>query len=295
MVAFLRKIARDDGKPVGAVVAEIVHGQMLASFEDAELREAETGRRPDLTGEARDRLVPSGIASEKALTADEVKRMRSELGLSQRNLANKLGVDVMTVSRWERGKIVVGRWDMSFGGLVGGAPGSGTVGSLPSAVVKTKAAAHEASAKSYFTLSLPYPVGLYSLRPGWGYIHPKRGDSSGHACDDLPVGLLARYKLADALVLRWTDRSAGGRSDCWAPAFSEGEGEELSLFIESIRSSNKPDKRHRHAMHAFDTLQALFDANLAVTFCKDADSQGCARKKGPGHNCRSPILRVQLS
>jgi hypothetical protein len=221
---------------------------------------------------------------------------RIDEGTSLTVLCPKLSGHVSPFATTSRSEIVVGRWDMSFGGLVGGAPGTGTGASLPNAVVKTKPAVQEAYAKCYFTLSLPYPVGLWPLRPGWGYIHPKKDDSSGHVCDDLPVGLLARYKVTGALVLRWAERETGRTSDCWEPAFSEGEGQELSLFIESIRSSNKPDAGHRHAMYAFDALQALFDAHLAVTFCDETHGQGCAWKRtGPGHNCRSPILRVQVS
>jgi len=34
---------------------------------------------------------------------DELKRWRQKVGCSQAKLAGELGVDVMTVSRWERG------------------------------------------------------------------------------------------------------------------------------------------------------------------------------------------------
>jgi len=34
---------------------------------------------------------------------DELKRWRHRIGCSQARLAGELGVDVMTVSRWERG------------------------------------------------------------------------------------------------------------------------------------------------------------------------------------------------
>jgi len=37
------------------------------------------------------------------VTPDELKRLRKRLGLSQQQLANELGVHVMTVSRWETG------------------------------------------------------------------------------------------------------------------------------------------------------------------------------------------------
>jgi transcriptional regulator with XRE-family HTH domain len=37
------------------------------------------------------------------MTPDELKRRRKRLGLSQAQLARYLDVDVMTISRWERG------------------------------------------------------------------------------------------------------------------------------------------------------------------------------------------------
>jgi DNA-binding transcriptional regulator YiaG len=39
----------------------------------------------------------------RVLTADEVRAEREQRGLSQAEFADRLGVDVMTVSRWERG------------------------------------------------------------------------------------------------------------------------------------------------------------------------------------------------
>ena len=38
------------------------------------------------------------------MTAEEIREIRDVLGWSQRKLADHIGVDVMTVSRWERGK-----------------------------------------------------------------------------------------------------------------------------------------------------------------------------------------------
>jgi transcriptional regulator with XRE-family HTH domain len=38
-----------------------------------------------------------------SMTGENLKRRREELGLSQALLARRFGVDVMTVSRWERG------------------------------------------------------------------------------------------------------------------------------------------------------------------------------------------------
>ena len=38
------------------------------------------------------------------MTAADLKRERERLGLSQSELARRFGVDVMTVSRWERGE-----------------------------------------------------------------------------------------------------------------------------------------------------------------------------------------------
>lgn len=37
------------------------------------------------------------------MTADEIKQLRSKLGWSQKKLSDHIGVEVMTVSRWERG------------------------------------------------------------------------------------------------------------------------------------------------------------------------------------------------
>ena len=39
------------------------------------------------------------------LTGDEVRRFRRELALSQRELAERLGVHLQTVSKWERGAL----------------------------------------------------------------------------------------------------------------------------------------------------------------------------------------------
>jgi DNA-binding transcriptional regulator YiaG len=37
------------------------------------------------------------------MTPEEVKSIRAALGWSQRKVADDIGVDVMSVSRWERG------------------------------------------------------------------------------------------------------------------------------------------------------------------------------------------------
>ena len=37
------------------------------------------------------------------MTKQEVKQLRVKLGLSQQEFATKLGIGIMTVSRWERG------------------------------------------------------------------------------------------------------------------------------------------------------------------------------------------------
>lgn len=39
----------------------------------------------------------------QAVTTDELKQWRASAGLSQTGLARLLGVDKMTISRWERG------------------------------------------------------------------------------------------------------------------------------------------------------------------------------------------------
>ena len=41
------------------------------------------------------------------LTAREIRFLRKHLGVSQRVVADALGADVQTVSRWERGKITI--------------------------------------------------------------------------------------------------------------------------------------------------------------------------------------------
>lgn len=38
------------------------------------------------------------------MTPDEIKQLRQRLGWTQLQLAVEIGVDPMTVSRWERGK-----------------------------------------------------------------------------------------------------------------------------------------------------------------------------------------------
>lgn len=38
------------------------------------------------------------------MTGPEILAARQSLGLSQATLADRLGVDVMTISRWERGE-----------------------------------------------------------------------------------------------------------------------------------------------------------------------------------------------
>jgi DNA-binding transcriptional regulator YiaG len=107
MAAFVRKVARDDGQTVDAVVADIIHSAMLRSFEKVELHEAETGRKPDMSQDGQDRLVLARMGTDKRLSPADVKKMRTDLSMSQRELATQLGVDVMTVSRWERGTVGV--------------------------------------------------------------------------------------------------------------------------------------------------------------------------------------------
>lgn len=41
------------------------------------------------------------------MTPDDLRAFRNKLGLSQAGLARALGVDVMTVSRWERGAMAI--------------------------------------------------------------------------------------------------------------------------------------------------------------------------------------------
>ena len=43
----------------------------------------------------------------RIMKATELKRIRDDLDLTQTQLAKKLSVDVMTVSRWERGKVKI--------------------------------------------------------------------------------------------------------------------------------------------------------------------------------------------
>ena len=41
------------------------------------------------------------------MSGTELRTVRNKLGLSQAGLARALGVDVMTVSRWERGAMAI--------------------------------------------------------------------------------------------------------------------------------------------------------------------------------------------
>ena len=40
-----------------------------------------------------------------AVTADEVRRLRKRLGVTQRELADMVGVAINSVARWERGEL----------------------------------------------------------------------------------------------------------------------------------------------------------------------------------------------
>jgi transcriptional regulator with XRE-family HTH domain len=42
------------------------------------------------------------------MTADELRERRVELGMSQKELADALGLRANTVARWERGEKVIG-------------------------------------------------------------------------------------------------------------------------------------------------------------------------------------------
>jgi transcriptional regulator with XRE-family HTH domain len=51
-----------------------------------------------------------GLRSDTTLrkvTGDDIRRFRHEHGLSQKDLAARLGLNVMTISRWERGSRTV--------------------------------------------------------------------------------------------------------------------------------------------------------------------------------------------
>lgn len=43
------------------------------------------------------------------LNGDEIRFLRSELGMTQNNLADHLGVQIKTVQRWEKGEVIIGK------------------------------------------------------------------------------------------------------------------------------------------------------------------------------------------
>jgi DNA-binding transcriptional regulator YiaG len=107
MVAFLKKSARDAGESVSDVVHDLVHDAMIHSFERAELVDRETDQPSDSSEAHRDRTVLArlGLAKMGAMSAAELLEARRHLGLTQAALADALKVDVMSVSRWERGVV----------------------------------------------------------------------------------------------------------------------------------------------------------------------------------------------
>lgn len=46
------------------------------------------------------------------MTAEEIRALRKALGLTQRQLADKVGVHESAVSQWERGARKPGKWSL---------------------------------------------------------------------------------------------------------------------------------------------------------------------------------------
>jgi DNA-binding transcriptional regulator YiaG len=111
MVRWLRKAAKDlptNGRAeISDVVRTLIQNAIMDDFEKAEMVDAETGAKVKMTEPERDRHVLRSIGLERvgSMSADELKGIRAALKLTQGELAEGLKVDVMTVSRWERGVV----------------------------------------------------------------------------------------------------------------------------------------------------------------------------------------------
>lgn len=88
------------------VILDLIQSAIIESGEGGEVVDAETGQPVKFPSEAaRDRasLEAVGLRMLTDMSAPEIKARRKELGLTQGQMAERLKVDVMTVSRWERG------------------------------------------------------------------------------------------------------------------------------------------------------------------------------------------------
>ena len=91
---------------VEEVILDLIQSAIIESGEGGEVVDAETGQPVKFPSEAsRDRasLESVGLRMLTDMSAPEIKARRKELGLTQGQLSERLKVDVMTVSRWERG------------------------------------------------------------------------------------------------------------------------------------------------------------------------------------------------
>jgi len=103
---FLKRAAVDHATQYGGrpdsseVLREILDGLIIESLDSAQVESPSA-----LTPKKRDAFVAESLALPEGapMDASELKRIREALGLSQGALARRLDVDVMTISRKERG------------------------------------------------------------------------------------------------------------------------------------------------------------------------------------------------
>lgn len=110
-LAFLRQAGRDlypDRRlTVEEVILDLIHSAIIDSFEKSQSISETTGRAVTFqTTTERDRAALESLGIDRAggMSAAEIVAHRKALGLTQRELAARLKVDVITVSRWERGR-----------------------------------------------------------------------------------------------------------------------------------------------------------------------------------------------